>query len=59
MPADLGPIIQGLSTLRLSDSVNSESIPILRIDAPGPVVFLTTEIYELFSRNCNFSEKHN
>ena len=49
MPADLGHLIQGLSTLRLSDSANSESIPILRIDAPGPIVFLTTELYELFS----------
>jgi ParB-like chromosome segregation protein Spo0J len=59
MPADLGHLIQGLSTLRLSDSADSESIPIVRIDAPGPIVFLTTELYELFSRNCNFSEKHN
>jgi hypothetical protein len=48
MPADLGHFIQGLSTLRLSDSAGSESIPILRIDAPGPVVFLTAELYELF-----------
>jgi hypothetical protein len=49
MTADLGHLIQGLSTLRLSDSADSESIPILRIDAPGPIVFLTTELYELFS----------
>jgi hypothetical protein len=49
MPADLGRLIQGLSTLRLSDSADSESIPILRIDAPGPIVFLTTELYKLFS----------
>ena len=48
-PADLGHLIQGISTLRLSDSADSESIPILRIDAPGPIVFLTTELYELFS----------
>jgi hypothetical protein len=49
MPADLGDLIQELSTLRLSDSADSDSIPIFRIDAPGPIVFLTTELYELFS----------
>lgn len=54
--ADLG---QRLSTLRLSDFADSESIPIVRIEAPGMVVFLTTELYELFSRNCGLSEKHN
>lgn len=50
MPGDLGQLIRGLSTLWLSDSAGSESIPILRIDAPGPIVFLTTELFELFSR---------
>jgi hypothetical protein len=45
MPADLGRLIRGISTLRLSDSADSESIPILPIDAPGPIVFLTTELY--------------
>jgi ParB-like chromosome segregation protein Spo0J len=49
MPADLGHLIQGLSALRLNDSADSESIPILRIDAPGPIVFLTTELYEVCS----------
>lgn len=48
-PADLGQLIRRLSTLRLSDSAWSESIPILQIDAPGPIVFLTRELYELFS----------
>jgi ParB-like chromosome segregation protein Spo0J len=57
--ADLGHLIQGLSALRMSDSGKAESIPVLRIDAPGPIVFLTTELYELFSENCGFSEKHN
>jgi hypothetical protein len=51
MPAELGHLIQGLSTLRVNNSADSESIPILRIDAPGPIVFLTTELYELFSQN--------
>lgn len=49
MPAELGHLIRGLSTLPLSGSAMSESIPILRIDAPGPIVFLTKELYELFS----------
>jgi hypothetical protein len=50
MPAELGHVIQRLSSSRLNDSADSESIPILRIDAPGPIVFLTTELYELFSQ---------
>lgn len=49
MPADLAHLIRGISTLRLSDSAGSASIPILRIDAPGRIVFLTAELYELFS----------
>ena len=58
MPADLGHLIRGLSTLRLGDSADSESIPILRIDAPGPIVFLTTELYELFSHKGASGEAH-
>jgi hypothetical protein len=50
MPSELGHVIQGLSTLRLNDSADSESIPILLIDATGPIVFLTRELYELFSQ---------
>lgn len=46
-PDDLAPLIQTLSTWRLNDSPGSESIPILRINAPGPVVFLTAELYDL------------
>jgi ParB-like chromosome segregation protein Spo0J len=58
MVADLPQLIQRLSTLRLGDSAESESIPIVRIDAPGGVVFLTTELYELFSRNTSVKEEH-
>jgi len=58
MPAELGHLIQGLSTMPLGDSATSESIPIVRIDAPGPVVFLTRELYELFSRKTASGEEH-
>lgn len=49
MPTDLGLLIQTLSTLQLNDSADPESIPILQINAPGPIVFLTTELYEMIS----------
>lgn len=58
MPAELAHLIRGLSTLRLSDSAGPESIPVLRIDAPGPIVFLTTELYELFSHEGALRETH-
>jgi len=47
--AEVGHLIQRLSTLPLSGSSDSGSIPILRIDAPGRIVFLTRDLYELFS----------
>lgn len=58
MPAEVGDLIQRLSTLRLNDSADSDSIPILRIDAPGPIVFLTAELYERFSHKGALREVH-
>jgi hypothetical protein len=43
---DLAALIRSLSTLRVNDSAEPESIPILRINAPGPVVLLTAELYD-------------
>ena len=51
IPSELGELIRGLSTLRLRDSADSEPIPVLRIDAQGPFVFLTSELYELFTHS--------
>lgn len=56
MPAELKHFIQDLSTLRMSNSADLELIPILPINAPGPIVFLTTELYELFSHMMSLRE---
>lgn len=58
MPADLGHLIQRLSALRLGDSLDSELIPIVQIDGLGPAIFLTTELYELFSHDCSLRKEH-
>lgn len=46
-PDELAALIQALSALRLNDSAESVPIPILRINAPGRVLILTAELYDL------------
>lgn len=46
-PNDFALLFETLSTLRWNDLPGSESISILRINAPGLVVFLTAELYDL------------
>jgi ParB-like chromosome segregation protein Spo0J len=45
----LAELSQGLSGLQWGDSKESQLIPIVQIDAPGSIVFLTRDLYELFS----------